>query len=88
MSNEVQKVFTEFWQEIVILPNGEWDLEQVKKELYDFHRLMRNASEVYDHVTMGRISKENTRPGVVIGEYDGVLQDLIQEAIEEDRGAR
>jgi len=84
---EVQKVFKEFWQDIV-MPDGEWDLEQVKRELYDYAQFMEETSKVYDHITMGRVSKPNTTAEAVIAEADEVLNDLIREAIEEDREDR
>jgi len=76
---EVQGVFEEFWQPIV-MPNGEWNLEQVKRELYDYRRMMTSVSEVYDQITNGRISKPNTDASVVIDEADDVVNDLIREA--------
>jgi hypothetical protein len=66
---EVQEDFDSFWAPIVC-PNGRWDLEQVKKELSDYHAVMREVSEVYMHITEGRISKPNTRAGAVIGVVD------------------
>jgi len=74
--NQVQAVFEEFWQPIVML-NGEWDLEQVKRELYDYRQVMSRVSEVYEYITHGRISKPNTDPAIVIAE---VTNELIREA--------
>lgn len=84
---EVQKVFEEFWQPIV-MPDGEWDLEQVKKELSDHAQFMDDVSKVYCHVTDGAISKVNTHAEAVIGEADEVVNRLIREAIENERDSR
>lgn len=70
--DEVEKVYQEFWKPI-ISPNGEIDCEQIKKELYDYHCIMREVSKVYDHITRGRISKPNTVAEAVIGEADDIF---------------
>jgi len=81
-NNEVEKLFKEWWA-LIVMPNGEWDLEQVKKELYDYAILMGNVSEVYDHITGGAISKPNTKPEVVIAVADDLVTQMIEEAIKE-----
>lgn len=79
---EIQKVFEEFWQDIV-MPNGEWDLEQVKKELYDYRQIMVSVSRVYDHITLGRITKPNTAARVVIEEADEIMNGFVYGAVSE-----
>jgi hypothetical protein len=78
--SEVQEDFDSFWAPIVC-PNGQWDLEQVKKELSDYHTVMREVSEVYMHITEGRISKPNTRAGAVIGVVDEIAMRAEEEAV-------
>lgn len=80
--SEVEQVFNEFWASIV-MPDGEWDLEQVKKELYDYRVFMQTASEVYDHITCGAISKINTKADVIISVADDLVNELIRDALEE-----
>ena len=75
MEDEVQRVFSEFWRDIVIKPNAEWDLEQIKRELYDYRMLMLNATRVYMELTGGRISDLTTNPDVVIDEANDVAYD-------------
>ena len=41
MSNEIERVWCEFWEPII-----KGDMEQVKKELYDYYVFMRQAAEV------------------------------------------
>lgn len=72
----VEEKFKEWWQPIV-MPDGEWDLEQVKRELYDYARMIQDVSEVYDHITRGAISKPDTLPEVVIAVADDVLSDIF-----------
>ena len=73
---EVEKVFKEFWHDIVCDDNGELILNQVKKELADFKIVMDNASEVYCTLTESRISKPNTLASAVIG----VVRDLEEKS--------
>ena len=60
---DVEKVWQEFWVP-VLYPAGyesvasdALDLEQVKRELYDFKRVMDEVDKVYIHVTGGKFSK-------------------------------
>lgn len=63
--DEVEQCWREFWLPIVA-KDGAVDIEQVKKELFDFKQLMRNASIVYDHVTRSRITNVLTLPDAVM----------------------
>lgn len=72
----VEKVWHDLWQRIV-MPKGTLDLEQVKRELFDFHRLMDNAAKVYMHVTGGRISKTNTCAASIIAVADDVVSETV-----------
>ena len=81
---EIDKVFNEFWVPIIFdLDNGRLNLEQLKKELFDYSILMDNVPKVYMEITRGRISKPNTLADAVIGEYNNHVQELIDEAIKE-----
>ncbi len=75
----VEDIWKEFWEQILIKEDGSLDLEQVKKELADFHDLIHNASEVYDHVTGGTLSKPNSAPVYVIQ----FAEDRIKEQLDE-----
>ncbi|MFG1857558.1 hypothetical protein ACGFJT_37390 [Actinomadura geliboluensis] len=50
----------DFWKQIVERPDGTLDLDQVKRELHDYHQLLQKIPKVYDEITGGRISKPNT----------------------------
>ena len=56
MNNEVEKVWQEFWRDIVCDENGNINLEQVKKELCDFHFMMNEVPKVYSEITGGMLS--------------------------------
>ena len=76
---DVQARWDEFWAPIVA-PGGELDLDQVKRELFDFSVVMHEVPHVYMHVTGGRISKANSRASAVIGAADDFLADMNEGA--------
>lgn len=55
---EVISVFEEFWADIVC-PNGQWNLDQVKRELHDYHNCLTEVPKVYMEITRGLMSKPN-----------------------------
>lgn len=86
-SDEVEEEYNNFWKEIVE-KDGFLDTEQVKKELYDFSRLLRNASVVYCEVTGGRMSYTTYDARDVISEYNDHVEYLINEATDASREAK
>ena len=73
VDSEVEDNWREFWMPIVA-PNGVVNIQQVKRELFDFSVVMRNVSEVYDELTGGMISKPNTRSSAVIAAHNDYLE--------------
>lgn len=69
MNEDVEKCWQEFWVPICA-PDGKLDLDQIKKELFDYRNVMEGAGKVYDHVTGGAISKVLTKPEAVIAMAD------------------
>lgn len=69
MSDEVEKVWREFWEPIVI-KDSQLDLEQIKKELYDFYCAMQEVPRVYCHITGNNLSKITYKAEVVIDAAD------------------
>src|SRR6476646_3900941 len=59
----------QFWGPI-ITPNGRLDLDQVKRELHDYHTLLEEVPKVYCELTGGAISKPNTAADAVIAMHD------------------
>jgi hypothetical protein len=82
VSPEAEAIWSDFWAPIVI-KDGVLDLDQVKKELADYHDIMGEVSEVYDHVTGGRISKINTLAFHVISAADELEAERTAEAIKD-----
>lgn len=78
MDNTPDSIYEQFWKPIVE-KDGVVDMEQLKKELFDFHELMGNAAIVYDHVTGGAISKVNTVASVVTAMSDDHYAKISKE---------
>lgn len=57
---EVEKVYQEFWKDIVENEDGTLNVEQVKKELADFSMVMDNCSSAYEEMSGSLITKPNT----------------------------
>lgn len=77
MDKEVEKDYNEFWKPIVEDENGNISFEQVKKELYDYHQMIKSVEKVYCHITNDRISKPNTDPDVVCRVADDTIEEFI-----------
>ena len=85
LEEAIDKEFSNFWAPIIFdEENGKLNLEQLKKELYDYSMLMLNISKVYCEITDGKLSKPNTDPDVIIAEFHDVVSKSINEAIEEE----
>jgi len=81
---DIDKEFEEFWVPIIFdLENGKLNLEQLKKELFDYSMLLKNVPKVYMEVSGGLISKPNTDPSEVIGALNDLLNKTVDDAIEE-----
>ena len=58
MSNyDVERVYQDFWKEIICDKDGNIDIEQVKKELCDYYKMLQEVPKVYCEVTDGILSK-------------------------------
>jgi len=80
--DEINKEFQEYWVPIIFdMENGRLDLEQLKKELYDYSMLLENVPLVYMEITGHKISKPNTPASVVIAEYYDHLEDMNDEPV-------
>ena len=74
-----EEVYEEFWRDIIELPGGNLNLDQIKRELRDYSVFMGFAARVYNHVTGGKISKINTLPDVVITEADAYYHECCED---------
>jgi hypothetical protein len=73
---DYEKTYKEFWKEIVER-NGKLNMIQIKKELFDYHKMMGQVGLVYDHITGGAVSKPNTEAKTVIAIADDVVGEQI-----------
>lgn len=80
----VEKDWREFWVPLVV-KDGEVDLEQIKKELFDYHMIMKEVSKVYYEVTGGKVSKPNTAAETVIDMYNDEINKSYAEGIKDGK---
>lgn len=64
------EIYDEFWKEIIENEDGTINLDQLKKELSDYHFIMGEVSKVYCEVTDDMISKPNTYAFEVINLFE------------------
>jgi hypothetical protein len=76
---DYEKTFDAFWADIVLGPDGELNLDQVKRELHDYKMLLNEVPLVYQSVTGGVISKPNTLAREVIALADEVCEERALE---------
>jgi hypothetical protein len=70
LAKEIEENYNDVWKQIIENNDGSLNLDQIKKELFDYWNFMEDCSLVYSHVTGGRISKPNTKAFEVISEAD------------------
>ena len=86
---EVEKVYQEFWKDIVENEDGTLNVEQVKKELADYSMVMDNCTSAYIEMTGGEISKPNTYFSEVLRIFqeeflhNGIVQDDIRDMLKD-----
>lgn len=79
---EYEKDYEEFWKDVVE-SNGVLDIDKVKRELFDYHFVMKNVSEVYMAVTGGKLSKPNYYAETIITEFEDYVVQCVEEEIKE-----
>lgn len=77
--NEVEEEYQRIWKDIVENSDGSINKEQLKKELFDFSRLIENVPLVYDHISGGAVSKPLTDPQVVKALADEHYEEFYKE---------
>ena len=78
----VEQVYNDFWKPI-IEKDGTLDVDQMKKELYDFYVMIGEVPKVYCHITGNKLSKPLYPAETVIRAADDYTDQLIEEAIKE-----
>lgn len=63
---DYEKVYDDFWKSIVENEDGTLNVDQIKRELFDWRIAMQQVSEAYSELTGGLLSKPNTAARWVI----------------------
>jgi hypothetical protein len=84
MENDYEAEYERFWKAIVENPDGTLNLDQIKRELYDFSFLMEQASTVYESITDGRLSKTTHYASSVLQEHEDVLQERFEDYVDDE----
>jgi hypothetical protein len=77
---DYEQDYDAFWKGILENHDGTINMDQLKRELFDFRKLMNNAAKVYEHITGGTITKVETNADAVISVADseyGRLADAV-----------
>lgn len=64
MRSKYKETYDSFWKDIVEKPNGELDINKVKKELADYKTMLEEVPAVYEEIA--GLSKPLTRSDVII----------------------
>lgn len=82
-ANDAEYLWQSFWYALVTRKDGSVDIEQVKKELADYYRLMQTAHQVVMHATDNRIGNVMTDVNVIKAVMDDVFTEAVNKAVEE-----
>ena len=77
---DYEKKYDEFWKDIVEV-DGVLNLDQIKRELFDFFNVMEEVPKVYMHITGNKLSKPNYDADVVISEADEYQKEYFKNEI-------
>ncbi len=78
MINEIEGNWDNLWADIVY-PDNKLDLEQLKKELFDYSNLMDRMSEITDYISNGQLSKPTYDVGVLKNFHDEEIAKYCKE---------
>ena len=77
MSDKVEEVWQEFWKDIVCDESGTINLEQLKKELYDYSIVLNEVPKVYCEITDNLLSKPFYNAETVLGIFRDKYADKL-----------
>ena len=60
MESDIEQIWDEVWKPLLVKEDETIGIEQLKKELFDYHAVIGEVSKVYDSITNGQVSKPNT----------------------------
>lgn len=79
VDKDVEENWQKFWKPLCTNTDGTLNVEQIKKELFDYSIVMGCASRAFDLVTGGRISKPNTDPQEVYSQAYTHFENLLSD---------
>lgn len=82
-----ESIYQEFWVPLLEV-DGVLNIDQMRRELFDYHSLLRNVNHVYWTLTNGVISNPQTAPQHVITYAEAARRVAIDDALAEDRSRR
>jgi hypothetical protein len=83
--NSPELLWNSFWKKICTNPDGSLNLEQIKKELADFHYLIQEVPKVYCEITGNKMSYPNYPANSVLQAYEDHLDEMEAEQEECDK---
>lgn len=94
--HDVEQVWAEFWtpaldQAVEGLPLGKSVAipgvyyDQIKRELFDYHRLLKKLPVFFCDITNGKVSKPNTDLSVVAEIVQEEIRDQVAELLAEEK---
>ena len=78
---DAEKVWNDFWKELVTNKHGLIHYDNLKRELYDFYTVMTEATKVYYEISNGKLSKPNTAAYHIIQEHNDRIDEAVKEAL-------
>lgn len=88
MSNRKEQtpsqIYNNFWKDIVEV-KGKPIMSRIKKELYDYHFLLKQVPKVYSAISEGLLSKPNYYASVMIEQLEEKFysKDAVQDEIKD-----
>ena len=73
----------EYWTELY--PDGMTE-DEIANELNDYEMILDGLNVLYDRVTGGRASKANTDKDVIIALFEDHVNEIVEDALAEERG--
>lgn len=72
----------EYWRPLLIT-DGVFDEQKINNEMHDLVFVLRQVSEVYEHITGGKLSKEMYFADTIIAEYEKQIEKAVDEVLDE-----
>lgn len=74
---DYEESWESFWKEICTKEDGSLNIDQIKRELFDYSYLMKQAARVYSEVA--GLSKTNYDATTIIKEYENKLNERFKD---------